>query len=110
MLEGNFVFLIYNMFVFMERHWRTLLEDVRNGTITEEFPIPAEFREKLRPFHPTMPARATVWPHSFTSQLSLIFFIILSRCDSSSRIYDETNATGGGGIVVRTCLGIGERI
>ena len=60
MLEGNFVFLIYNMFVFMERHWQTLLKDVRDGTITEEFPIPAEFREKLRPFHPAMPTRAAV--------------------------------------------------
>ncbi|XP_067948117.1 GH3 domain-containing protein-like [Watersipora subatra] len=46
-LEANFASLIYTAFVSMERNWKDLVSDIRNGSVNETLNIDSGIRNKL---------------------------------------------------------------
>ena len=57
-IHGIFVHRAVGMFEYIIRHWDALISDIRNGTVSDCFPVTDEWKEYLRKKLPPDPRRA----------------------------------------------------
>ncbi|XP_074651372.1 GH3 domain-containing protein-like isoform X2 [Tubulanus polymorphus] len=65
MIEGNFVSLIYQMFVALKTHYRQIIEDIKLGRVDPKLEIDPEIRNQLNGVLPTDPKRAAELENEF---------------------------------------------
>jgi hypothetical protein len=88
--DAAFLHFCFNVFVFMERHWRKLVQDVRDGALNKHLPLMPAQRRKIEATLLPQPARARMLDDALRR---LGFHYRLSTEDAGDKANENEGAT-----------------